>query len=127
MYFSASPSAVRLMNALAMLTRFAVGVTAFDYGQWHILEPVMTVEVTAPTEFQGTVMAGLNRRHAIVTGQDSTEGYFSIFCEVWSACLVQYDSEVSIICLLTQLVLACYITFRHIYYITLRVTVTRCC
>lgn len=42
----------------------------------------MTVEVTAPTEFQGTVLSGLTKRHAVITGQDATEGYFSIFCEV---------------------------------------------
>jgi len=42
----------------------------------------MTVEVTAPTEFQGSVLSGLTKRHAVITGQDATEGYFSVFCEV---------------------------------------------
>lgn len=55
-----------------------------DYGQWLVLEPVMTVEVVAPAEFQGSVLGGLCKRHAVVTGQDATEGYFSVFCEVGS-------------------------------------------
>ena len=54
----------------------------FAAGQWKILEPVMKVEVTAPSEFQGTVLAGLNKRHALMIGQDATENYFSVICEV---------------------------------------------
>jgi len=42
----------------------------------------MVVEVVAPVEFQGTVLAGLTKRQAVVTGQDATEGYFSVVCEV---------------------------------------------
>nr|KAG5701433.1 hypothetical protein BaRGS_032765 [Batillaria attramentaria] len=53
----------------------------FAEGAWNILEPVMLVEVNAPTEYQGGVMAGLNKRHAIVTGTDSMEGYFTLYCE----------------------------------------------
>jgi len=48
----------------------------------------MTVEVAAPVEFQGTVLGGLTKRHAVVTGQDATEGYFSILCEVVAVVMV---------------------------------------
>lgn len=54
----------------------------FEEGQWHILEPVMSVEVNAPQEYQGSVMGGLAKRHALITGTDATEGYFTIYCEV---------------------------------------------
>jgi elongation factor G len=54
----------------------------FDQGMWQILEPIMSVEITGPDEFQGTVMGQLNKRHSILTGTDNHEGWFTIFAEV---------------------------------------------
>lgn len=42
----------------------------------------MAVEVTAPDEFQGAVIAQLNKRHGIVTGSEGTEGWCTIYAEV---------------------------------------------
>lgn len=42
----------------------------------------MAVEVTAPDEFQGAVIAQLNKRHGIVTGSEGTEGWCTIYGEV---------------------------------------------
>jgi elongation factor G len=38
-----------------------------------ILEPVMKLEVTAPTEFQGTVIGGLNKRGGLILASDISE------------------------------------------------------
>lgn len=42
----------------------------------------MAVEITAPDEFQGAIMAQLNKRHGIVTGTEGTEGWFTLHAEV---------------------------------------------
>ena len=59
-----------------------LNLSGFDYGMWHILEPVMLVEINAPGEFQGSVMAGMTKRNAVILGTDANEGYFTLYCEV---------------------------------------------
>ena len=47
----------------------------------------MSVEVVAPTEFQGVIIGGINKRRGVINGTDATEGYFTIYCEVgWASC-----------------------------------------
>jgi len=54
----------------------------FEEGGWQIIEPIMSVEVTCPDEFQGVVLGQLNKRHGIITGTDGTEGWSTIYAEV---------------------------------------------
>ncbi|ESO98876.1 hypothetical protein LOTGIDRAFT_187106 [Lottia gigantea] len=61
---------------------------------WIVLEPIMAVEVTAPAEFQGTVLNSLNKRHSVVTGTEIVDEYFSIFCEVPLNEMFGYSTEI---------------------------------
>ncbi|KDD76285.1 GTP-binding elongation factor EF-Tu/EF-1A [Helicosporidium sp. ATCC 50920] len=44
--------------------------SAFEKGAPTVLEPVMGVEVTAPSEFQGTVMGDVNRRKGVIQNSE---------------------------------------------------------
>jgi len=47
----------------------------------QILEPIMSVEVSAPEEFQGTVIGQLNRRKGVISNSETQDGYVIIEAE----------------------------------------------
>lgn len=65
-----------------MLAAHGAVKEVFKTGSWQLLEPIMMVEVTAPEEFQGTIMGQLNKRHGIITGTEGSEGWFTLYAEV---------------------------------------------
>ncbi|KAL4219901.1 elongation factor EF-G [Mactra antiquata] len=65
----------------------------YEKGQWQLLEPVMTVEVTAPLEFQGQVAGSLTKRNGITQGIEGNEGFFVIYCEVPLNNMFGFSSE----------------------------------
>jgi len=60
-----------------------------------VLEPVMTVEVEIPSEFQGDVVGGLNRRMGMIQSSDMNEdgSGMKIVCEVPLANMFGYSTE----------------------------------
>ncbi|GAB4816300.1 hypothetical protein N2152v2_003346 [Parachlorella kessleri] len=44
--------------------------SAYDKAAPSILEPIMSVEVCAPSEFQGTIIGDINRRKGIIQGSE---------------------------------------------------------
>ncbi len=55
---------------------------AMNEGKWQVIEPIMLVEVTAPEEFQSTVLGNLNKRHGVITNTETNQGWFNMQCEV---------------------------------------------
>ncbi|CAG5135585.1 unnamed protein product, partial [Candidula unifasciata] len=53
----------------------------FEDGKWQILEPIMTVEITAPEEYRSAVIENVLKRSAVIVGTDNIEGSFVLYCE----------------------------------------------
>ncbi|KAJ2822892.1 Elongation factor G, mitochondrial [Coemansia erecta] len=66
---------------------------AFKESRPRILEPVMTVEVSAPIEFQGNVLGSLNKRKGMIVDTESQEDYCSIIAEVPLNNMFGYSTE----------------------------------
>mmetsp|Transcript_19633 Transcript_19633/g.24209 ORF Transcript_19633/g.24209 Transcript_19633/m.24209 type:complete len:754 (+) Transcript_19633:137-2398(+) len=60
-----------------------------------VLEPVMSVEVEIPAEFQGTVVAGINRRMGLINSSDMSDDGSSVkvMAEVPLANMFGYSTE----------------------------------
>ncbi len=55
---------------------------AYEKANPTALEPVMKVEVSAPEEFQGSVMGQVNQRRGMISGTTTQEGFVTVVAEV---------------------------------------------
>ncbi|CAH8673511.1 unnamed protein product [Schistosoma margrebowiei] len=55
---------------------------AMDEGSWLLLEPIMYVEVSAPSEFQGVLIATVTRRNGLIVSTEVSESYAMVNAEV---------------------------------------------
>jgi len=53
-----------------------------SYASKCVLEPIMNVEVTAPIEFQGQVVASINKKKGVIREQDGDADYVTFVCDV---------------------------------------------
>jgi len=60
-----------------------------------VLEPIMTVEIDCPSDFQGTVVAGINRRMGLILNSDMNEdgSGVKVIAEVPLANMFGYSTE----------------------------------
>lgn len=58
-----------------------------------VLEPIMTLEVSAPEEFQGSVMGQVNQRRGVINNSGTQEGYCVIEAEVPLSEMFGYSTD----------------------------------
>jgi elongation factor G len=65
----------------------------YDKAKPKILEPVMSVEITVPSEFQGTVIGNVNRRKGTIKDSTSEGDDVIITCDVPLKNMFGYSTE----------------------------------
>jgi elongation factor G len=68
---------------------------AMEVAKPTLLEPVMTVEITVPDEFAGTIMGDLNSRRGRIQGMDNKSGNTIVKAEVPMAEMLTYGADLT--------------------------------
>lgn len=71
---------------------FLIFYIVFEHGKWMILEPIMMVEVSTPTEFQGSIISQITKRNGIIVSTNEQDGYFVLSAEVRKRSIIQFLS-----------------------------------
>jgi elongation factor G len=66
---------------------------AYERAQPVVLEPIMKLEVTAPEEFQGSVMGQVNQRRGVILNSASQDGYCVVEAEVPLSDMFGYSTD----------------------------------
>ena len=66
---------------------------SFNSAQPKILEPVMSVEVEVPSDFQGAAIAGLNKRKGMIQSNEVMNEAAVVRCDVPLANMFGYSTE----------------------------------
>lgn len=66
---------------------------AFAKAQPVVLEPVMTVEIVAPIEFQGNVIGAINQRKGTIIDTEMRDDEFTLIAEVSLNDMFGYSSQ----------------------------------
>ncbi|EJT98077.1 elongation factor G mitochondrial [Dacryopinax primogenitus] len=75
------------------LTALGAFREAFKQAEPVVMEPIMTVEIVAPVEFQGAVIAGLNQRKATIVDTDVREDEFTVSCDIPLSDMFGYSGQ----------------------------------
>ena len=60
----------------------------------ELVEPLMSVEIDIPQEFQGTIIGGINRRKGAILNTDADDrGFVSVEAEVPLSSMFGYSTE----------------------------------
>ncbi len=68
---------------------------AMEQAKPTLLEPIMTVEITIPDEFAGTIMGDLNSRRGRIQGMDNKAGNTIVKAEVPMAEMLTYGADLT--------------------------------
>ncbi len=68
---------------------------AMEQAKPTLLEPIMSVEITVPDEFAGTIMGDLNSRRGRIQGMDNRAGNTVIKAEVPMAEMLSYGADLT--------------------------------